>query len=196
MASGTAQSSARTSSTTNFDINKEEQQIISQVGSVKRLSVAVLVDGKYTQQQDGTYAFDPGADFDDLLASNQRYATSAPRNFDGYAHAGIAVVTCMDSRLQPLEMLGLVLGEADEVGDRDGGGTGGDDIADAAARGQLGLGSGVLGDDDDLRFVGDHLGGVATLDREAGGGEQGLLAEVALAAGFFVEGDGGHVVLI
>jgi flagellar M-ring protein FliF len=59
MASGTAQSSIRTSSTTNFDINREEQQIISQVGSIKRLSVAVLVDGKYTQQQDGTYAFEP-----------------------------------------------------------------------------------------------------------------------------------------
>lgn len=58
-AAGTAQESIRTSSTTNFDINKEEQQIISQVGSVKRLSVAVLVDGKYTQQQDGTYAFEP-----------------------------------------------------------------------------------------------------------------------------------------
>lgn len=50
--------------------------------------------------------------FEDLLESNRRYATSAPRNFDGYAHAGVAVVTCMDSRLQPLEMLGLFLGEA------------------------------------------------------------------------------------
>lgn len=59
MASGTAQESIRTSSTTNFDINKEEQQIISQVGSIKRLSVAVLVDGKYTQQQDGSFAFEP-----------------------------------------------------------------------------------------------------------------------------------------
>ncbi|MDO9582117.1 MAG: flagellar basal-body MS-ring/collar protein FliF [Desulfomicrobium sp.] len=59
LASGTAQESIRTSSTTNFDINKEEQQIVSQVGSIKRLSVAVLVDGKYTQQQDGTYAFEP-----------------------------------------------------------------------------------------------------------------------------------------
>lgn len=58
MASGTAQESTRTSSTTNFDINKEEQQIISQAGNIKRLSVAVLVDGKYTQQQDGTYAFE------------------------------------------------------------------------------------------------------------------------------------------
>ena len=51
-------------------------------------------------------------DFDDLLAANERYATQAPRGFDGIAHAGIAVVTCMDSRLQPLEMLGLFLGEA------------------------------------------------------------------------------------
>ena len=50
--------------------------------------------------------------FDDLIAANRRYSTSAPRNFDGYAHAGVAVVTCMDSRLQPLEMLGLMLGEA------------------------------------------------------------------------------------
>jgi len=50
--------------------------------------------------------------FDDLLDANRRYANSAPRNFDGYAHAGIAVVTCMDSRLQPLEMIGLFLGEA------------------------------------------------------------------------------------
>ena len=50
--------------------------------------------------------------FDDLLAANKRYATSAPRNFDGIAHAGVAVVTCMDSRLQPLEMIGLMLGEA------------------------------------------------------------------------------------
>ncbi len=50
--------------------------------------------------------------FDDLLEANRRYATSAPRNFDGYAHAGVAVVTCMDSRLQPLEMIGLYLGEA------------------------------------------------------------------------------------
>lgn len=50
--------------------------------------------------------------FTDLIDANRRYATSAPRNFDGYAHAGVAVVTCMDSRLQPLEMLGLFLGEA------------------------------------------------------------------------------------
>ena len=50
--------------------------------------------------------------FEDLLQANRRYATSAPREFDGYAHARIAVVTCMDSRLLPLHMIGLFVGEA------------------------------------------------------------------------------------
>lgn len=59
LASGTAQESTRTASTTNFDINREEQQIVSQIGSIKRLSVAVLVDGKYITQQDGSTTFEP-----------------------------------------------------------------------------------------------------------------------------------------
>lgn len=59
LASGTSQESARTTSTTNFDINKEEQQIVAQIGAVKRLSVAVLVDGKYTKQADGSSVFEP-----------------------------------------------------------------------------------------------------------------------------------------
>lgn len=50
--------------------------------------------------------------FADLLTANRRYSISAPRDFDGIAHAGVGIVTCMDSRLQPLEMMGLVLGEA------------------------------------------------------------------------------------
>lgn len=50
--------------------------------------------------------------FDDLIAANRRYALSGPRPFAGKAHAGIAIVTCMDSRLEPLEMLGLTLGDA------------------------------------------------------------------------------------
>ncbi len=52
------------------------------------------------------------SDFEDLLAYNRRFATSAPKNFDGIAHAGIAIVTCMDSRLLPLDMVGLFVGEA------------------------------------------------------------------------------------
>ncbi len=51
-------------------------------------------------------------DFDDLLAANKRYAISSPGRFDGIAYAGVCVVMCMDSRLEPLGMMGLFVGEA------------------------------------------------------------------------------------
>jgi carbonic anhydrase len=51
--------------------------------------------------------------FDDLLAANARYADDFQLSgFDGVAHAGVAVVTCMDSRIDPLGMLGLRPGDA------------------------------------------------------------------------------------
>lgn len=51
--------------------------------------------------------------FDDLLAANRAYArTFDLKGFDGIAGAGIAVVTCMDSRIDPLRMLGLRPGDA------------------------------------------------------------------------------------
>jgi carbonic anhydrase len=51
--------------------------------------------------------------FSDLLAANRRYAeTFALSGFDGVAHAGVAVITCMDSRIDPLGMLGLKPGDA------------------------------------------------------------------------------------
>ena len=53
------------------------------------------------------------ADFDDLLAANAEYASRFDGgNFDGVAHAGVAIVTCMDSRIDPLNMLGLDHGDA------------------------------------------------------------------------------------
>ncbi len=51
--------------------------------------------------------------FTDLLAANRAYAESfSLGGFDGVAHAGVAVVTCMDSRIDPLGMLGLKPGDA------------------------------------------------------------------------------------
>ena len=51
--------------------------------------------------------------FADLLAANRAYAESfSLSGFDGVAHAGVAVVTCMDSRIDPLGMLGLKPGDA------------------------------------------------------------------------------------
>ncbi len=53
------------------------------------------------------------ADFDDLLAANRDFAGNFTLSgFDGVAHAGVAIVTCMDSRIDPLGMLGLKPGDA------------------------------------------------------------------------------------
>jgi carbonic anhydrase len=52
-------------------------------------------------------------EFDDLLSANAAYAANfALTGFDGVAHAGVAIVTCMDSRIDPLNMLGLKAGDA------------------------------------------------------------------------------------
>ena len=54
-----------------------------------------------------------GDEFDDLLAANAAYAADFKGgDFDGIAHAGVAIVTCMDSRIDPLRMLGLHHGDA------------------------------------------------------------------------------------
>ena len=51
--------------------------------------------------------------FDDLLAANREFAADFDLGgFDGVAHAGVAIVTCMDSRIDPLRMLGLSHGDA------------------------------------------------------------------------------------
>jgi carbonic anhydrase len=51
--------------------------------------------------------------FDDLLAANRSYADAFDlAGFDGVARAGVAIVTCMDSRIDPLRMVGLEPGDA------------------------------------------------------------------------------------
>jgi carbonic anhydrase len=51
--------------------------------------------------------------FDDVLASNEAYAADfVDTGLEGRATKGLAVVTCMDSRIDPLRMLGLKPGEA------------------------------------------------------------------------------------
>lgn len=53
------------------------------------------------------------AGFDDLLAANRTFAATLHEpNFTGMAEAGVLVVTCMDSRIEPLRMVGLDLGDA------------------------------------------------------------------------------------
>lgn len=55
----------------------------------------------------------PTSDFDDLIAANRDFASHFElAGFDGVARAGVAIVTCMDSRIDPLGMLGLKPGDA------------------------------------------------------------------------------------
>ena len=56
----------------------------------------------------------PGAGgFEDLLAANRDYAGAFDLSgFDGIARAGVAIVTCMDSRIDPLNLVGLKAGDA------------------------------------------------------------------------------------
>jgi carbonic anhydrase len=51
--------------------------------------------------------------FDDLLAANRRYRTEFhDPGVAGTAAKGLAVLTCIDSRIDPLAMLGLRAGDA------------------------------------------------------------------------------------
>jgi carbonic anhydrase len=51
--------------------------------------------------------------FADVLAANEAYARSFPhRGLQARAAQGLAVLTCIDSRIEPLATLGLVPGDA------------------------------------------------------------------------------------
>ncbi len=55
------QQGSRESRTTNYEITKEEQEIVASLGDIKRLSVAVIVDGTYeaSKEPGGDYTFTP-----------------------------------------------------------------------------------------------------------------------------------------
>jgi carbonic anhydrase len=56
---------------------------------------------------------EPPTTFADLLTRNGGYQNQFNHGgFDGVAHAGVAMVTCMDSRIEPLKMIGLKVGDA------------------------------------------------------------------------------------
>jgi carbonic anhydrase len=54
-----------------------------------------------------------GGPFADLLSANAAYAQTFKRaGLDGRAARGLAVLTCIDSRIEPLAILGLEAGDA------------------------------------------------------------------------------------
>ncbi len=55
----------------------------------------------------------PDDTFDDVLAANEAYAERYQRNeLEARAAKGLGVLTCIDSRIDPLAMLGLAPGDA------------------------------------------------------------------------------------
>ena len=53
------------------------------------------------------------AEFDDIFAANQAFANSFEHShLTGTATRGLAIVTCMDSRISPLAVVGMQAGDA------------------------------------------------------------------------------------
>jgi carbonic anhydrase len=53
------------------------------------------------------------AEFDDIFAANQAFANSFEHShLTGTASRGLAIVTCMDSRISPLAVVGMKAGDA------------------------------------------------------------------------------------
>ena len=53
------QQGSRETRSTNYEINREEQNIIAPVGDMNRLTIAVIVDGTYEQNAAGEFVFTP-----------------------------------------------------------------------------------------------------------------------------------------
>lgn len=56
---GTSSNSKRNEETTNYEISKTVKSIVSETGEVKKMSVAVLVDGAFTTDKDGKKTYVP-----------------------------------------------------------------------------------------------------------------------------------------
>jgi flagellar M-ring protein FliF len=67
---GSNQQQTNTEETTNYEISKTTETAVSEAGSIKRLSVAVVVDGLYTTDANGnsTYQPRPQAEIDQITA--------------------------------------------------------------------------------------------------------------------------------
>lgn len=54
----------------------------------------------------------PAGEFADVIAANEAYAASySASDLSGWAAEGLAVITCMDSRIDPLRVLGMKPGD-------------------------------------------------------------------------------------
>ena len=103
-AAGTGTSAAsqvsRTEETVNFEITKTIRNRIKESGQIKRLSVAVLVDGKYVENDDGDKVWQPRAA--DELAQLETLVKSAV-GFNEQRGDSVEIVNMQFVKLEPLE---------------------------------------------------------------------------------------------
>lgn len=103
-AAGTGTSAAsqvsRTEETVNFEITKTIRNRIKESGQIKRLSVAVLVDGKYIENDDGDKVWQPRAA--DELAQLETLVKSAV-GFNEQRGDSVEIVNMQFVKLEPLE---------------------------------------------------------------------------------------------
>ncbi len=73
--------SNRTEETTNFEISRTTRNIVRDTGEVRRLSVAVLVDGTYSENAEGESVYTPRTDAElDQIAALVRSAVGYDAN--------------------------------------------------------------------------------------------------------------------
>lgn len=103
-AAGTGTSAAsqvsRTEETVNFEITKTIRNRVKETGQIKRLSVAVLVDGKYIENEDGDKVWQPRAA--DELAQLETLVKSAV-GFNEQRGDSVEIVNMQFVKLEPLE---------------------------------------------------------------------------------------------
>ena len=103
-AAGTGTSAAsqvsRTEETVNFEITKTIRNRVKESGQIKRLSVAVLVDGKYIENDDGDKVWQPRAA--DELAQLETLVKSAV-GFNEQRGDSVEIVNMQFVKLEPLE---------------------------------------------------------------------------------------------
>ncbi len=92
--------SSRLEEVTNYEISKTVRNTVRETGEVRRLSVAVLVDGKYTTAEDGTRTYQPRTDAElDQIAALVRSAIG----FDAARGDTLEVVNMQFAEVQTVE---------------------------------------------------------------------------------------------
>lgn len=104
---GTGSSSNRTEETVNFEISKTTRQHVREVGEIKRLSVAILVDGTYKTDANGNRQYQPRdqAELEKLSALAKSAVGFDAKRGDTFEIINMQFVTALDEQVDFVEPL-------------------------------------------------------------------------------------------